>query len=82
MDEKKILTAIILFVAIFISLIAYQIFTISSGHTQSKFESAIAAQNPADKCSAPEGYTDAQWKAHMSHHPEMYKECLNNPQNN
>lgn len=29
-----------------------------------------------DICATPSGYTDEQWKEHMSHHPDMYKECL------
>lgn len=29
-----------------------------------------------DICATPSGYTDEQWKEHMSHHPDQYKECL------
>lgn len=29
-----------------------------------------------DKCIAPEGQTQEAWNEHMSHHPNMYKECL------
>ncbi|HEA46550.1 MAG TPA: hypothetical protein ENH99_02095 [Candidatus Pacearchaeota archaeon] len=29
-----------------------------------------------DKCSPTPGYTEEAWREHMSHHPEMYKECL------
>lgn len=29
-----------------------------------------------DKCTPPVGQTEEAWQEHMSHHPEMYKECL------
>lgn len=27
-------------------------------------------------CETPEGYTDEEWREHMSHHPDMYAQCL------
>lgn len=74
--ENKLTIGIILFVAVFLGFVAYEISTINSGHSESKFEAAIAAQNPADKCKTPEGYTDESWREHMGHHPDMYRECL------
>lgn len=44
--------------------------------TAENFKVFKAAENPADKCATPEGYTDEQWKQHMGHHPDQYKECL------
>ena len=29
-----------------------------------------------DKCIPESGYTEQEWKEHMSHHPNIYKECL------
>ncbi len=29
-----------------------------------------------DKCEPTPGDTEESWKEHMSHHPDMYKECL------
>ena len=40
------------------------------------YQQALAAQNPSDICATPAGYTDAQWRTHMSHHPDMYAQCL------
>ncbi len=40
------------------------------------YQQALAAQNPSNICATPAGYTDAQWKTHMSHHPDMYAQCL------
>lgn len=31
--------------------------------------------NP-DICSPPEGISIENWKIHMSHHPDIYKDCL------
>ncbi|MBI2579139.1 MAG: hypothetical protein HYW26_05485 [Candidatus Aenigmarchaeota archaeon] len=30
----------------------------------------------SDKCATPSGYTDAQWREHMGHHPDQYAECF------
>lgn len=32
----------------------------------------------SDKCKPPAGYNEEDWREHMSHHPNIYKECLNN----
>lgn len=29
-----------------------------------------------EKCKPEPGYTEQEWKEHMSHHPNIYKECL------
>lgn len=29
-----------------------------------------------DKCKASEGYSEQEWKEHMSHHPDIYADCL------
>lgn len=44
--------------------------------TAENFNAFKAAENPADKCATPAGYTDERWKEHMGHHPEQYAECL------
>lgn len=30
-----------------------------------------------DKCTPQPGYTEQEWREHMSHHSDIYKECLN-----
>lgn len=42
---------------------------------QDNFEQALQDELP-DKCQTPEGYTNDEWLAHMSHHPDRYQECL------
>lgn len=36
----------------------------------------FASAELADKCKTPPGYSDADWRQHMGHHPDQYKECL------
>jgi len=40
------------------------------------YKQALAAENPNDICATPAGYTDQEWRSHMSHHPDRYGECL------
>ena len=30
----------------------------------------------SDKCAIQPGYTQESWREHLSHHPDLYKECL------
>ncbi|MBS3060469.1 MAG: hypothetical protein J4432_03085 [DPANN group archaeon] len=52
---------------------------IGQEHSKEAFAQAVAAQAPQGdfgKCATPEGYSDDDWKTHMGHHPDLYKECL------
>jgi hypothetical protein len=35
-----------------------------------------SGESGEDKCVPPEGQTKEEWKEHMSHHPDIYRECL------
>jgi len=48
----------------------------SRDYSQKEYNKFVSAEG-SDKCATPAGYTDQEWKEHMSHHPERYKECLN-----
>lgn len=53
--------------------------TLSSNNYQPlNYNQAKQAEDPANPCEPPAGYTEESWREHMSHHPEQYKECLNN----
>lgn len=69
----------IIIYGILIIVIIALIFTISNffskGYSQEEYNSFVSAEG-ANKCETPSGYTDQEWKDHMSHHPERYKECL------
>ncbi len=40
------------------------------------YQKALAAEDPADICATPSGYSEEGWKEHMSHHPDQYPGCL------
>jgi len=42
-----------------------------------KTGNAFASDSGDDICSPPAGTSEEEWKEHMSHHPNIYKECLN-----
>jgi len=44
-------------------------------HSDEKFEEMASAELE-DKCAVPEGYDEAGWKQHMSHHPDRYEGCV------
>lgn len=50
--------------------------TIYSAFYGANYKKAMAAQNNSDICKAPAGYTQDQWNTHMSHHPNIYSQCL------
>ncbi|MBS3053510.1 MAG: hypothetical protein J4469_03335 [Candidatus Aenigmarchaeota archaeon] len=69
-NNKKLIYLAILIVAIAaaVGFLAYQ-------KSEQNYQKAIQSELP-DKCATPPGYTDEQWKEHMSHHPDMYERCL------
>ena len=44
-------------------------------NNSANFQKFAEAELP-DKCKTPPGYTDADWKEHLGHHPDRYAECL------
>lgn len=69
---------ILLYILLALVIIAL-IFSISTffseSYSQEQYNKFVSAELE-DKCDTPEGYTDQEWKEHMSHHPDRYKECL------
>ncbi len=59
-----------------IAVVVISIFTISGITKKANEQKFFAAENQADKCKTPAGYTDKEWKEHMGHHPDRYAECL------
>ena len=68
MDKK-----IILYILIGLLLIGLLILTFFPGIIQAWKDSGKSVE---DKCSPGPGYTEESWKEHMSHHPNIYRECL------
>ncbi len=44
-------------------------------NTPENYSNAMRAELQ-NKCETPPDYTDEEWRQHMSHHPDQYKECL------
>ncbi len=74
MRNEKFALYIILAV-IFIVLVFSITSMFKKDYTEEDYNKFISAEQQ-DKCATPPGYTDEEWKDHMSHHPDRYKECL------
>lgn len=75
MNIEKIILILVLIFLIIGSL--FFIFGMNkNSYSEENFQKAIAAQDSGDKCKTPAGYSDEEWREHMSHHPEMYEGCL------
>ena len=37
---------------------------------------ATTTEPPSSRCAPQEGYTPEEWREHVSHHPSLYRECL------
>lgn len=81
MKTEKIL--IIVLVALAVGGFAWSLVSFLSNNkpvslvenTSENFDKAVQAELP-DRCQTPQGYTEEQWREHMSHHPDRYKECF------
>ena len=67
--DKLMIYLIIIVVIGLIVIIAWQITSLNN------YKKAINSEG-TNKCKTPAGYTDAQWREHMGHHPDRYAECL------
>ena len=70
MDKK-----IILYIIIGLLIFGLLLLTFFPGIMQAISDSGKPAN---EKCNPPVGsdYTEESWREHMSHHPNLYKECL------
>jgi hypothetical protein len=71
MDKK-----IILYVVLGVVILALLLFTFFPGIVHAVKDSGITGNTVEDKCSPAPGYTEETWREHMSHHPNIYSECL------
>jgi len=72
--NKDILIYILLAIAI-LGLIWTVYGFFKQPYTQEQYNKALASEQ-GDICATPSGYTDKEWKQHMSHHPDRYAQCL------
>lgn len=68
-------TEVILYVIIGLVILGLLVLTFFPGVMHAWKDSGSSNQ---DKCSPSVGggYTEESWREHMSHHPNIYKECL------
>ena len=64
---------IILYAIVFILLALLISMTLFPGIIHAWKDSGKSGE---DKCKPAPGYTEESWREHMSHHPDIYKECL------
>ncbi|MBS3086098.1 hypothetical protein J4422_00150 [Candidatus Pacearchaeota archaeon] len=68
MDKK-----IILYIIAGLLIIGLLVLTFFPGVIQAWKDSGKIA---SEKCKPAPGYTEESWREHMSHHPNIYRECL------
>lgn len=68
MDKK-----IILYIVFGILILGLIILTIFPGIIQAIRDSGSSG---LEKCKPQPGYTEQEWREHMGHHPDIYRECL------
>lgn len=61
------------YVVLAILIICLLLLTLFPGVTHTIKDSGNSVE---DKCSPGPGYTEESWREHMSHHPNVYAECL------
>ncbi len=68
MDKK-----IILYIIMGIIILGVVVLTFFPGIIQAWKDSSKSGE---ELCKPAAGYTEESWREHMSHHPDIYKECL------
>lgn len=70
--KKRVKNETVKYIVVFLAL-ALLVFVFISGDV---LNTDVPEKTSPDKCKTQSGYTDEQWKEHMSHHPDFYRECL------
>ena len=67
---------IIAYIIIGILVLGLVLATAFPGMIHAFKDSGVTGSSTEDKCSPAPGYNEEAWREHMSHHPDIYKECL------
>jgi len=70
--NKTIIAYVIIGILILLLIIA----TLFPGMIYALRDSGVTGSSVEDKCTPDKGYTEESWAQHMSHHPNLYSECL------
>lgn len=68
MDKK-----VFLYAAAVLLVLLVVLFTLFPGMLYAVKDSGNSSE---EKCIAPESYTPEAWEEHMSHHPNIYRDCF------
>ena len=73
MDKK-----ILLYIALGLVILVLLVFTFFPNVIYVFRDSGIVGNSVSVqyKCTLPQGVSKEDWQTHMSHHPDIYKECL------
>lgn len=71
METKEI----VIYVVVGILILELFFFTFFPGTIQA-WKDLGRANSREDICKPQQGYTEESWSEHMSHHPNIYKECF------
>lgn len=62
---------------ILITALMWSIFSLmQKNYFGADYNKAMQSENKENICATPQGYTDQEWREHMGHHPDIFKECL------
>ncbi len=70
------LAKIIIYIIIAFLLIILLLMAFFPEKILGNFGSIKSVNSGEDKCKLERGYTEESWREHMSHHPDIYKECF------
>ncbi len=76
MKKKTENLVLYLVLAVVVVALLFAVINLVKIPNSSSYQKALSAENPADICATPSGYTDASWREHMGHHPDRYRACL------
>lgn len=67
------ITKTIIFVIVILAVLTLLVISLFPNLIQALKDSG---KTSIDKCKPAPGYTEESWREHISHHPNIYKECL------
>jgi len=71
-NNKKIIVYALIGIVVLLLLLL----TLFPGMIYAIKDLGVVGNNIENKCIPANGYTEQEWREHMSHHPNIYKECL------
>ena len=80
MNNEKFIVALLAIAFIGAALLAFfsiaGFFAPKLENNAANFQQFASQANPEDVCAVPAGTDPVQWREHLSHHPDLYSQCL------